>query len=148
MVTEIWINIGSGNGLLPDGTKPLPEPIGWFFIYDFLWHSPESNFTANTHATYTILYNEFGMHACTSKITANELKSIEHVEPILTLNVRGPSYLGLTRSISWLLKPWLLTSPGHQQPWYRLYRICRSLSYMRKDFKDLCHINVEEWHKM
>ena len=27
MVTEIWVNIGSGNGLLPDGTKPLPEPM-------------------------------------------------------------------------------------------------------------------------
>ena len=27
MATEIWINIGSGNGLLPDGTKPLPEPM-------------------------------------------------------------------------------------------------------------------------
>ena len=25
MVTESWVNIGSGNGLLPDGTKPLPE---------------------------------------------------------------------------------------------------------------------------
>ena len=21
------VNIGSGNGLLPDGTKPLPEPV-------------------------------------------------------------------------------------------------------------------------
>ena len=27
MVTEIWVNTGSGNGLLPDGTKPLPEPM-------------------------------------------------------------------------------------------------------------------------
>ena len=27
MVTEILVNIGSGNGLLPDGTKPLPEPM-------------------------------------------------------------------------------------------------------------------------
>ena len=27
MVTQIWVNIGSGNGLLPDGTKPLPEPM-------------------------------------------------------------------------------------------------------------------------
>ena len=27
MVTEIWVNIGSGNGLLPNGTKPLPEPM-------------------------------------------------------------------------------------------------------------------------
>ena len=28
--------------------------------------------------------------------------------------------------ISWLLMPWILSSPGHQQPWYWLYRICRS----------------------
>ena len=67
---------------------------------------------------------------------------------MLILNVRGPSYLGLTRSVSWLLMPWLLTSPGHQQPWYWLYKMCRSFSYLRKDFKYLCHINVEEWHKI
>ena len=24
---EIWVNIGSGNGLLPDGIKPLPESM-------------------------------------------------------------------------------------------------------------------------
>ena len=24
---RVWVNIGPGNGLLPDGTKPLPEPI-------------------------------------------------------------------------------------------------------------------------
>ena len=41
---------------------------------------------------------------------------------ITALNMQGLSYLGLTRSISWLLMPWLLTSPGHQQPWYWLYR--------------------------
>ena len=66
----------------------------------------------------------------------------------LTLNVRGPSYLGLTRSISWLLMPWLLTSPGHQQPWYWLCRIGRFLSYLRKDFNYLRRTNVEKWHKM
>ena len=32
-----------------------------------------------------------------------------------TLDMQGPSYLGLTRSIAWLLMPWLLTSPEHQQ---------------------------------
>ena len=67
---------------------------------------------------------------------------------VLTLNVRGPSYLGLTRSISWLLMPWLLTSPGHQQPWYWLCGIGRFLSYLRKDFNYLRRINVEKWHKM
>ena len=44
--------------------------------------------------------------------------------------------------------PWLLTSPGHQQPWYWLHRVCRPFSCLRKDFKYLCQINVEEWHKM
>ena len=68
--------------------------------------------------------------------------------PCLTLNVRGPSYLGLSRSISWLLMPWLLTSPGHQQPWYWQYRIGTFLSYLRKDFNYLHPINVEIWHKM
>ena len=27
MATEIFVNIGSGSRLLPDGTKPLPEPM-------------------------------------------------------------------------------------------------------------------------
>ena len=31
MATEIWVNIVSGNGLLPDGTKPLPEPMLTFY---------------------------------------------------------------------------------------------------------------------
>ena len=35
MATEIWVNIGSGNGLLPDGTKPLPEPM----LTDHQWSS-------------------------------------------------------------------------------------------------------------
>ena len=63
-------------------------------------------------------------------------------------NVQGPSYLCLIRSISWLLMSWLFASPGHQQPWYWLSRIGRSLSYLRKDFNYLCHINGEELHKM
>ena len=27
MALEILVNTGSSNGLLPDGTKPLPEPV-------------------------------------------------------------------------------------------------------------------------
>ena len=35
--TEIWVNIGSANGLLPDGTKPLPDPM---LTYRHWGHSP------------------------------------------------------------------------------------------------------------
>ena len=34
--TEIWVNIGSGNGLVPDGTRTLPKPMltnhHWCFV--------------------------------------------------------------------------------------------------------------------
>ena len=89
--------------------------------------------------------NQMSMYMCCTEIII-----FVHWEDLfhLTLNVREPSYLGLTRSISWLLMPWFLASPGHQHPWYWLYRIGRSLSYSRKDFNYPGHVNVEEWHKM
>ena len=31
-----WVNIGSGNGLVPSGTKPLPEPL-LTKISDTIW---------------------------------------------------------------------------------------------------------------
>ena len=71
MAAGIWVNIGSGNGLLPDGTKPLPEPMltyhqgtkgfiggqfkkrylshqwpnltGKLLIWKFLWNLPGTN---------------------------------------------------------------------------------------------------------
>ena len=67
MATYIWVNSGSGNGLLPDGTKPLPEPMLISLIGEIMWHSPESNFTASAQAT--ILYHEFKNDVF--KITAN-----------------------------------------------------------------------------
>ena len=67
---------------------------------------------------------------------------------LLSLNMWGPSYLILTRSVSWLLMPWLLVSPGHQQSWYWLCKIGKSWSYTKKDFNYLWPVSVEEWHKM
>ena len=40
MASEILVNAGLGNGLLPGGTKPLPEPM---FIKESLWHSFQVN---------------------------------------------------------------------------------------------------------
>ena len=46
MAAEIWVNIGSGTGLLPDSTKPLPEPM----IKNVQLQSPEGDFTNDTSA--------------------------------------------------------------------------------------------------
>ena len=60
MATEIWVNIGSGNGLLPDGTKSLPEPM----LTDHQWSpaemcserdSPLKRLYRRTHAKLTRL---------------------------------------------------------------------------------------------
>ena len=44
-MTEIWVNIGSGNGLLPDGTKPLPEPM----LTDHQWSPSDIHIMAISH---------------------------------------------------------------------------------------------------
>ena len=43
MATLNSVNIDSGNGLLPDGNKPLPDPI---IVSEALWSS-EGNVTEN-----------------------------------------------------------------------------------------------------
>ena len=44
MATEMWVNIGSGNGLLPEGNKPLPEPM----LTDHQW-SPVTFISGQFH---------------------------------------------------------------------------------------------------
>ena len=96
------------------------------------WENSEQNITFSWWAIKNI-------HVCILHFRS------QHIH--LTFNVWRPSYLGLTWSISWLLMPWLLASPGHQQPWLWLRRISRFLSNLRKDVNYLCYINVREWHK-
>ena len=49
MAAVILVNIGSGNGLLPDGTKPLPDPI-LTYHQRVQWPSTEGNFTGDASA--------------------------------------------------------------------------------------------------
>ena len=56
---------------------------------------------------------------------------------IWTLLVLKPEYTVRIGSIPWLLMPWLLVSPGHQQPSHWLCRINKSSSSIRKDFNNL-----------
>ena len=48
----IWINIGSGNGLLPDGTKPLPELMLTYHQWGVVAFAAKGNSTWNAPDTY------------------------------------------------------------------------------------------------
>ena len=50
----------------------------------------------------------------------------------VNLLVQKLSYSRIIKLIPWFLMPWLLASPSHQQPWYWLNRIARSLSSFEK----------------
>ena len=66
----------------------------------------------------------------------------------LTLLVLRLKYTTRTRSISWLLIPWLLTSPWYHQTWYWPYEMCRPMSSIKKDFHHRYHFSAEEWFKI
>ena len=45
----LWVNIGSDNGFLSGGTKPLPQPVLTYHQYDsvILLHLSRGNITLN-----------------------------------------------------------------------------------------------------
>ena len=118
--------------------------------------SHENSFIHKTRFSSTIALKIDTKHRSMTVVRYAYFKTIGHLrnklgtngilrELSLSLNARGPNYSGSTLSISWLLMPWLLASPGHQQPWYWLciVRICKFLSYTRKDFSYMSHVSVD-----
>ena len=59
------VKFGSDNVLVPDGTKPSPEPMSANHS-EVLWHSPEGNFTGNADD----IYPWYGFKIYYFKITA------------------------------------------------------------------------------
>ena len=62
MVTEIWVNTGSGNGLLPDGTKPLPESV----LTSRQWGSLQADILCNEceNGTFEIIAKSLRRYRC------------------------------------------------------------------------------------
>ena len=135
-----WAIIDSDN----DPSPVLHQAIGRTNVPTYCWLNP----LKWTSVKFESLYSDFWLlfKKLHLKVPSTKWRPFYHclsMLSVLTLNVWGPIYLGLTRPISWLLMPWRRKETGHQQPWYWLCRICRSWSYLRKDFKYMCHINVE-----
>ena len=62
--TQISTNIGSGNGMLPDSTKPFPEPM--LIIREVLSHSPVGSLQEMSHISILDM---------SSKITSSTMTS-------------------------------------------------------------------------
>ena len=84
MSTNIWVNIGSAKGLMPEGTKSF---IIWtyidFRISEVLWHWLESDFAVSVQATilYTGIHSKIVLlklinYYCSSKEPINYLMKL------------------------------------------------------------------------
>ena len=94
-----------------------------------LWFESHWNFFLIVHMTIRwILY-----------VTNGHIYSVLSGLALLVLKLKQSN---IHWSIPWLLMPWLLVAPGHQQQWYWLWRITRSLSFMRKYSNYPCHPSV------
>ena len=104
VVEPLWwkVNNISGNGFMPSGNKPLPEPMLTQIYVVITWANDDSNLRCHMASPATMRWS-YMMY------TYWKLVYLLEDWPLMC---RELSYLSLTRSISWLLMPWLLTSPG------------------------------------
>ena len=58
------------------------------------------------------------------------------------LNLQIPDYFRQNFSIAWLLIPWPLALPGHQEQWYWLWDIGRSFYLTRPSILNICTPSV------
>ena len=148
----------------------VPQPPKWMVYhshnllgYSFNLSSPQSIFL-KFNINSNVITTQFCTWHLTSLLTFHKFlwilmiqrhpcwpADIIHHDPqkswgtwVLTLLVLTLEYSKRFRSIPWLLLPWLLTSPGHQQPWYWLCSINGSLSSTRKNFNYMYYLSVEK----
>ena len=79
MASGIWVKIGSGNGLLPDGTKPLPEPMWTYhqwFPLTFIWgHYRKQNLKLHF---YTPVWNPFAKRTYNAMAMSVRLSPLQY----------------------------------------------------------------------
>ena len=108
-MTLILVNTGWGNGLLADGTNPLPEPMLTSHS-QVLWHSHESNFTARAQAPNR--YNEFKNYIFKITVTSPQGQWINY----WTCIVRK-------QDIKSKIVKLLITKQPLKQIWWRAYTV-------------------------
>ena len=86
---------GTGDGMLPDCSKQLPESV-LTYHQRFLLHSPESNFARIAHERNTNMCSEFTI--LPHLLGANNLENIQDVKGLSV--VQGSSHSDLNHSIT------------------------------------------------
>ena len=109
MATHIWVNIGSGNGLVPGGTKPLTEPM----LINHQWSSAAFTW-GEFHKKWSIYLSLIGIWKITSWRSQSHHTGVSELKAILlkTLHNRHTNCkVTLSRSLP------STTKHGSHRPW-------------------------------
>ena len=107
---------------------------------------PFQNFNGSIFEVWEWISN-FIPHFVMDVITYPCCYSRRIVTTILTLPVLTHTYIGITRTISWLHLTWPLGPMISHKPWNWLWKMNMSLTSTEMDFNNLCHLSVEKWQK-
>ena len=161
MVAEIWVNIGTGNGLLPDDTKPLPEPM---LTYNqrcsvaFTWEQ----FHKKCLWTYSVTWDY------TYKITATspggqgvktfyEIYSMSHANLCWLFHMLCEMFSAdyYNQTVLWSVKTVIVHLPNSSLPFYWALLLYNSCHYVavndvkwQKFFVQLSLWHSPTWHDM
>ena len=136
----------------------------WMFWRMSIWHSSNTSKDDQAISMKTFPFNVYltafqhlrwwgNQHEDLSIIWFHENISHTYISMILiqitaesslTFLALKSEHSRIIMSIPWLLMPWLIASPGHQQLWYWICRMKWFLSSTRKDFNYLHHLS-EKW---
>ena len=109
------------------------------------------SYTGKTLSLYWIRAQSTGI--CSCKVDLEQLVTLIKVKPwrykrpwCETFNPMALKleYFWQIGSIPWLLMTWRHKEPGHQQPWYWLYRLNKSLTFRRKNCRYQHHLSIKK----
>ena len=94
MATKIWVNIGSGNDLLPDGTKSLPEPMltdhQWSRVTFILGQFREMLQPSVTKILLKITYLKLHSHfPGANELNAKRLSDFQYMSAVMTGSIQS-----------------------------------------------------------
>ena len=127
-ITHWWyVNIGSGNGLVLPGNKPLPEVLNqvlygitraqWmkFSAVTFISHYKPNQLI---HKTAWFSWAGFEKQLSGCYVTNTSTPFTISAQRAFESSDAKDGIFQLIWSIPYLLMPWRLKSPGHKQAWY------------------------------
>ena len=121
MVSEILVNTGSCNGLLPDGTKPLPDPMLTYHLISFCDIYPK---IAILQETLVRSFDKMSL-----KITLSKLLS--YLQEDNALKIKPPILFKIKSSI-------LLTHCGRETQYGDGSMLCKNrIFFIMKEFPQI-----------